>query len=70
MILNVNFGRAAKRELGKKKVGDGGEAGGCHVLLDVEVKGEGLEKLEREAESPGRLWELWLELVEESFNEF
>lgn len=51
MILDVTFGRATEREPGKKKVGDGGGAGGCHVPLDVGVEGEGLEKLEEEVES-------------------
>lgn len=66
VILDDTFGRATEREPGKKKVGDGGGGGGNHVPLDVGVDGEGLDK---EAESPGRSWELWLELAEESFNE-
>jgi hypothetical protein len=54
VILDVTLGRATEREPGKKKLGDGGGAGGCHAPLDVGVD-EGFdktEKPEREAESP------------------
>ena len=43
VILDVTLGRATEREPGKKKLGDGGGAGGCHVPLDVGVDGEGLD---------------------------
>jgi hypothetical protein len=43
-ILDVTLGRATEREPGKKKIGDGGGAGGCHVPLDVTVDGEELDK--------------------------
>lgn len=33
-------GRATEREPGKKKLGDGGGAGGSHVPWDVGVDGE------------------------------
>jgi hypothetical protein len=44
VILDVTLGRATEREPGKKKLGDGGGAGGSPVPLDVGVDGEELDK--------------------------